>query len=117
MNQSFEEKIKTLKQIHARSSPDAINLVAQWEDRFARLQAQSEWLKHPNTMSLRNLVVEQIDLLVGILAEKEDMTELERARFFAQKQAHLIYLTVLTEDPDSQIKTIEAAVENELEPH
>lgn len=112
--ETFEDKIKILKQIHSRSHPDAVSQISQWEDRFARLTAKKEWLNHPNTVELRNLVSEQIDLIVGVLAEKEDLTELERNKLFAQKNAHMVYLTLLTENPDSEIKNIEQSVNVEL---
>jgi hypothetical protein len=112
--QTFEEKIKTLREIHSRSHPDAVQQISQWEDKFARLRARKDWLEHPNTMELRNLATEQIDIIVGILAEKEDLSDDDRKKLFAQKQAHLVYLTVLTDDPESEIKSVESSVDAEL---
>ena len=112
----FEQKIETLKEIHSRSHPDALNQISQWEDRFARLQAESAWLTHPNTIALRNLAAEQVDLIVGVLADKEDLTELDRKKLFAQKEAHMTYLAVLTSDPTQEIKSIDSSVTAELQP-
>lgn len=111
---TFEEKMKTLREIHARSHPEAIAQLSQWEDSFARLQATSEWLQHPNTTNLRKIAEEQIKMISDVLAEKEDLGESERKVLFAMKKAHLVYMAVLTENPDNQIKSIEQSVDAEL---
>ena len=111
---TFDEKLIKLKQIHARSHPDALSYIKQWESRFAQLQVTKDWLQHPITQKLRELATEQIDRIVSVLANSKDLAEADRKAMFEQKEAHLIYLTLLTEDPTSEIKSIESKVDAEL---
>jgi len=112
--QTIEEKIKKLKKIHSKWHPDARTLISDWEEKLIRLQAKAEWLKHPNTVELRQIAMEQVDLINDILANKEDLVESERKTMFAMKKAHQVYLAVLISNPENEIKGIEQSVDAEL---
>lgn len=108
------EKIERLKKIHAGSHPDALAHVRQWESRFAQLAIEKDWLDHPCTAKLRDMVIEQIEMIVSVLSNQEKLSEDERRAIFEQKKAHLLYLALLTNDPGSEIKAIESQVDEEL---
>lgn len=114
---TFEEKVKILNKLHTGSHPDAKNLISQWEDKFARLSAQKDWLDHPNTKEVRDLAMEQIEAIEGILSDREDLSEADRKALFAQKKAHRVYLSVLSGNPLSEMKSIESSVDLELQSH
>jgi hypothetical protein len=113
---SFEEKIQTLKEIHTRWDPQAIQQIRQWEERVARLKVESEWLNHPHTKEIRNYAAQQIDTIISVLANQRDLSEADRRAFFEQKEVHLQYLALFTSDPQPEIESIENAVDNELTP-
>lgn len=111
---TFEEKMKILKEMHSRSHPEAIAQIMDWEEKFARLQANLEWLGHPNTKELAQLAVEQISLINNSLANGEALSDVDRNKLFAQKNAHMVYLAVLSNDPQSEMRSIESSVDAEL---
>ena len=111
---TFEEKMNELKNMHAGSHPDAINMLEHWEERYARLKAQTEWLSHPNTQELYKLAIEQIKTIDNILIEKEDLSDTERRQLYAEKKAHRVYVAVLSTNPQSEMKSIESSVDEEL---
>lgn len=105
---TFFDKVTSLKkQFMYSGDTDALVQVAQWEDKFARLQVQKEWVIHPNTIELKNLVAEQIKNIVSTLANKEDLTQEDRLRLFAEKKCHLLYLALLSDDPSSEMEMLE----------
>lgn len=110
----FEEKLKKLKKLHVYSDKSATNFIRQVEDRFSRLKIDEEWLKHPNTQALLEECQGQIDGIVSILANKEDLTEIDRAKLFAQKSAHLLYLATLSRNVDGELKSLENKVNSEI---
>lgn len=111
---TFEEKMQVVKELHARSHPDAKKQLSDWEDQMSRLQTQEEWLKHPNTVELKELVIEQIAAIVSMLANDEGIDESDRKALFKLKKAHLTYLALLSIDPRGEMETIEKAIEQEL---
>lgn len=111
---TIEEKIQRLKNMHAGSHPDALAQIRNWESRFAQLKITKDWLKHPITIELREMVIEKIEQAVQVLANTEDLSEVERRAIFEQKKAHLVYLAILTADVDGEIKAIERLVETEV---
>lgn len=111
---TFEEKMKDLKEIHSGSHPEAVAQLEYWEDRYARLRAETEWLTHPNTQELYKLAIEQIKNIESILVEKEDLSDDERRRLYAEKKAHKVYVAVLSTNPQSEMKSIESSVDEEL---
>lgn len=110
----FEDKVAKLRGAHRRSAPEAIAQVNAWSEQFARLKGQKEWLEHPNTQELRHLAVEQIELIDSILCNQENLSEPDRCKYFAMKKAHQVYLSTLTLDPSSEMKSIEESVNDEL---
>lgn len=110
----FEEKMSELKNKHAGSHPEAIRMLEHWEERYVKLKAQTEWLEHANTRELYNLAVEQIKNIESILVEKEDLSDDERRRLYAEKKAHKVYVAVLSTNPQSEMKSIESSVDEEL---
>lgn len=111
---TFDDKIVALKQMHARSHPDAKRQISEWEDRMSQLQIQTQWLKHPNTTALRTLAEEQLQAISARLSEEETMPDEERKALFKAKNVHIVYLAVLTGDPEAEIETIEGEVDAEL---
>lgn len=112
--QTLDEKIKALKKKTKGYNPEAIAIVDEWEDKYARLNAQAEWIEHPNTKELLALALEQIASIDSLLSEKEDITMDDRMKLFALKKAHLVYVSVLSANPESEIKSIESSVDYEL---
>ena len=112
----FEEKVKILKDMHAKSAPEALEQITQWEERFTMLKANKEWLDHPITKQLKELAEEQVAAVSALLSDKEDMSEIERKGLFALKKAHLVYLSVLTSNPESEMRSIEDSINDELKP-
>lgn len=111
---SFEEKVEILKKKTAHYHKDAKLQITQWEDEMARLTMQKDWVNHPDTKKLRAIAEEQISAIVSELSSNENLTDVERQAYFKLKNAHIAYLSVLTEDPTSEIETIEEAIANEL---
>ena len=111
---TFDEKMSVLKKMHARSAPEALEQLKSWEEQMQRLQIKLDWYQHPATKELRELARTQIQAANDVLANKEDLTEEDRKAIIKMKNAHMVYLAVLSEDPEKEIQTIENFVENEL---
>lgn len=111
---TFEEKIKRLRERHAHSHIDARQQISKWEEDYAILKAQADWISHPTTVKLLEIASEQIKNISVILHTNEKLSDLERANLFAQKKAHLVYVAILSEKPEEQLKTIEDLVISEL---
>lgn len=111
----FTDKIKRLKKLHAHSAEDAKQQIEQWETQMSRLKITQEWLNHPETKSLRNLTVSQLNAVVSRLANDAEMDDTTRAALFQVKSALLVYLAVLTNNPEEDMKEVESSVDFELE--
>lgn len=113
-NLSFEQKLTVLKRMHARSAPEAKMQIMKWDDELSRLRMQGDWLKHPNTKELRQILAEQLDRIVSVLANDETLLDVDRKAYFRTKDVVFSLLAVLTSDPESQMKAIEDQVDKEL---
>lgn len=116
-NLTFEEKIKALKAMHRNSHPDALNQLLEWEKRFIILKATEEWQSHPITKELTALAKAELVRIGVVLATKEDLTDIERKRLFALRDAHMVYLALLAVDAQSEMKTIEQSINYEINPN
>lgn len=112
---TFEEKLNKLRKIHTYSDVDAKNQLKQWEDQMSRLRVVKEWLEHPNTIDLRNLAAAQLRNITAILSNDRDLPEVERKALFSAKEAHLAYLAALSQNPETEMETIENSLNYELE--
>lgn len=112
---TFDENIKKLKEKHARSKPETRERISRWEENMAHLKATKDWINHPNTRHLAQLCSEQIESINDTLANDEKIDQETRLALFKTKNAHITYLAVLTESPDSEIKSIENKVDYELQ--
>lgn len=111
----FQEKAHDLKKHFAYTGDsDAIRMINAWEERFSSLQVKKEWVTLPDTIALRNLVIEQLRNIIDVLVNKEDLSEQERMKLFAEKKCHFLYLKYLTEDPISEINMLQEKVDTQL---
>jgi len=111
---TFKEKLDLLKKKHLSSHPDAMDAIFKWEEKLIRLNAQDEWLQHPNTRELLAIAVEQLNSINLILKDTEDLTEAERVKYFQLKKAHLVYLSLLSSNPKNEMASIESIIDYEL---
>jgi hypothetical protein len=111
---TFEQKIQTLKKIHASSAPEALEQIFSWEERMSYLKIKDDWLKHPDTIQLKEMISDQIRNIVSVLATKEDLDEIKRQALFELKKFLMPLLALLSDDPTSEIRAIEESVEFEI---
>lgn len=111
---TFQEKIEALRKAHAKSHPDSRAQIRSWENQMAELQVKKDWVDHPNTKAMKDLTLEQINRINGVLANDQKLEEAERKALFAEKNAHMSYLAFLSDDPASEMQSIEHAVNHEL---
>lgn len=113
---SFSDKIVAIKQklTGSGASEDALHQVRSWEDRMSKLKVQQDWLQHPCTKELARIALEQVKGITSTLGNNENIPEMERGILFAEKKAHFTYLAVLTENPESEIDSLEKRVNEEL---
>lgn len=113
---TFQDKINRLESMHKGSASVAREQISQWRDKMAELGAQKEWMSHPMTQKLAGIARDQIRHLTALLGNTEDIPDLDRKSLFAEKRAHFAYLSALSENPESEMATIERAVDAELAP-
>lgn len=109
----YEDKIQKLKSIY-KDSNEALEQIKSWEDKMLSLKVQRGWLEMENTQELKELAKDQIKRISQVLSSKEDITEIERRGLFAEKKAHTLYLSLLSDDPEEEIKSITRQVNEEL---
>lgn len=112
---SFEEKIRILKKIHARSAPDARRQIERWEEDISHLQFEQDWLQHPNTKKFRDVLAQHLDNISTVLQNEENISEEERKMLFRTKDIIFALMAVLSIDPLNEMKSIEGQVDYELE--
>ena len=110
-----EEKLKFLYKHHNRSQPEALEQLRTWDERLLRLKIDKDWLAHPKTQELKQLVVEKINNIISVLANNESLSEVERKAYFKDKKSMFSMLAVLTNDPAKEIEAIESAIDFETE--
>lgn len=111
---SFEEKLKIVRTKHLRWHPEAISQLESWENDMVKLRVTKEWLDNPITRQLRETAEQQVKMIESTLSLTENLPEETRVKLFQFKKAHLVYLALLTENVDSQMRTIESAIDEEL---
>lgn len=115
---SFDTKIQKLKGHHAHSAPEAKIQIVSWQHEYALLSVKKEWLMHPNTQQLKEACLKSIEQIESVLANDRTKTQDERNALFGEKDAHNVYLALLSQTPDdidSEQKSIEDKVDFELE--
>lgn len=73
---------------------------------------------HPNTQQLKEACLKSIEQIESVLANDRTKTQDERNALFGEKDAHNVYLALLSQTPDdidSEQKSIEDKVDFELE--
>lgn len=109
---TIEEKISELRKHYKH--PDDQQLLDSWEKRLTGLYLKADWQQHQETRELAENARREVIRINTILAEKEDLSELERRILFAKKEVQLYYLAVFAEDIEKEIELIEKGVENDL---
>ena len=112
---TFDEKISKLKKLHSVWDPDAKKMIEGWQEAVGNLKFKKGWLELKPTIALRDLAAQQISAISSRLAGEPDLDEIERKLLFKLKDAHTVYLAVLTDDPADQIQQIEGMVDENLE--
>lgn len=110
-NLTTEEKLQIIRKFYAQDT-EAPQIINDWEDKLVRLKVKDEWLRHPDTIALKDLVVEKVSAINSELANNEDLKD--RSGYFREKKSLFALLAVLTEDPKSEINTIKNEIDEKL---
>ena len=82
-------------------------------DRYEELRLLSAWIEHPKTQSLLETIENRLGVINQALLENRDMTDIQRAGLFAEKDSIKIILAEF-EPPTSEMETIETRVQELL---
>ena len=110
---TIEDKLQFLYKYHSHSHPEAVEQLRTWGERLLRLKVDNDWLAHPKTRELRELVLEKINNITSVLANDENILEVERKALFKDKKSMISMLAVLTDDPTKEIEAIKSAIDYE----
>lgn len=114
MPRELEDKIAEVKAKHKDWDEQSLHTLEGWSQQLSELRVSAGWLTHPATMELRKLANDRIQTITLQLANDENMPDLERRRFFAERDAHREYLNFLSRDTENEIKGLEETVDAEL---
>lgn len=111
---TYEDKLSVLKKMHSNWHPEAKEQLEKWGDELSRLKLEDDWLKHPSANDLRFTLSEQLQRIDSVLSNDQSLTEIDRKVHFKSKEFILQLLAVVTRDPESEMKSIQEQIDENL---
>ena len=108
----LDAKLKILQK--RKLAEDSKEILQGYQDDLVNLRIEDEWLKNPNTIKLKEIVLSQLNSSNSHLIGNEDLDSESRSIIYKHKEMLLVFLAVLTNDAESELKTLESKINYEL---
>lgn len=111
---SIEEKLAWLKNANRYSADDFKDKLNSWEDKITKLRITNDWLNHPNTKELKNILEEQIRMINSILANEEKISNEERLAWIKVKGIVYLLLSPMLINTEKELEHLEKLINYEI---
>jgi len=108
--EAFEDHINEAKKLYTDEKD--IDTLNDWKRLYQDFRAEDDWLEHPMTKKLKEIILLAVKRINETLALREDLQDKDRSLLYAERRVHRLMLEKLSRNPKADIEAILQNIED-----